>query len=183
MHPTNRRRLAKLCGIFVWTIAPIMLGVGLYQTRQISMDRAAALEAAADEDSAIAAIYDSAAHGYAVLNDEGRVTVWNRAMERWTGIPASEMLGDTLEAIMPADQWIRHRDGYPAFIKSKGSSKVTLRFECALIPVDPAAPHVPVVVSARVVKPKGQRPYSIALIDKVAAVVDLSKESITSRGL
>ena len=47
-------------------------------------------------------IVDHQTHGVAVLDHKGQALVWNEWMSDWTGIDASEALGRSLEAMIPA---------------------------------------------------------------------------------
>lgn len=56
--------------------------------------------------------------GYAILDEKGEVIEWNRALERLTGWPASEMLGKNLYEIMEdPESYEMHKEAYAKAIK------------------------------------------------------------------
>lgn len=57
-----------------------------------------------------------------VIDNEDLIRYWNRGAERIFGYPASEVVGTTLEVVIPKRLRQRHRDGFMAAM-ARGSTK------------------------------------------------------------
>jgi PAS domain S-box-containing protein len=58
------------------------------------------------------ALVRAAGDGIVVADPEGRITFWNPAAERIFGFPASDVLGESLDLIIPERFRARHWAGY-----------------------------------------------------------------------
>ncbi|MEM6326828.1 MAG: ATP-binding protein [Bacteroidota bacterium] len=91
------------------------LGVEVEATGSVEMDRLAEAlrgvaghveaRAQAERDLAeaeafMATVIESAAEGVAVFDLDGRCSLWNPHMEQITGVPATDALGDTMDALL-----------------------------------------------------------------------------------
>lgn len=57
-----------------------------------------------------------------IIDNEDLIRYWNRGAERIFGYPASEVVGTTLEVVIPKRLRQRHRDGFMAAM-ARGSTK------------------------------------------------------------
>jgi two-component system sensor kinase FixL len=66
-------------------------------------------------ESQLASVLDTAVDGIIVIDEQGRMLMYNKACERLFGYPAAEMLGRNVKAIMPpeyADEHDRYLQNY-----------------------------------------------------------------------
>lgn len=138
-------------------------------------------ETIAARESAISALHESSDHGYAELDEHGRVTEWNPALARWTGYTEDEMRGHDILALMPPDKRAGHERGYAEIIADPKSKGKTFVVQCELQPRDPAKKPMQVRVNARVVQPPGEgKRYAVALIDRERKIVELAEKETES---
>jgi PAS domain S-box-containing protein len=57
-----------------------------------------------------------------IIDNDGLIRYWNRGAERIFGYPASEVIGTTLEVVIPERLRQRHRDGFMAAM-ARGTTK------------------------------------------------------------
>jgi PAS domain S-box-containing protein len=112
-------------------------------------------------------IIDTMADGVFTLDKDGRVTSWNRSMERISGYPAAEAMSKTCQILKCSRCFGKQ---CPAGIRSckilkEGKSEAK---ECLL--THKAGHHVPVIKNARVVRDENQQ-----IIGVVETVTDLSE--------
>lgn len=91
-----------------------------------SVDRLAAASGDADPDNAaalLAGVLDSAMDAIITINEEQRVILYNRAAEKIFGWPRGDVLGQSLEKLIPA----RFREGHAAHVGRFGTTGVTSR--------------------------------------------------------
>ena len=86
-------------------------------------EQARARQTLAGSEARLAAIVDTASDGIISVNAEGRITLFNPAAERIFGHPASGMVGQPLEVLLPETARQHHRDQVEQF----GRSGVTQR--------------------------------------------------------
>lgn len=65
-----------------------------------------------DRDRLCRAIVEGSADGVIVGDREGRIVLWNRGAEEIFGHPAAEVLGTSMDLIIPEKLRARHWDGY-----------------------------------------------------------------------
>lgn len=135
----------------------------------------AQLHARTVEDEALAAMRESADHGFMALDAAGRVVRWNPALEKWTGYTQAEMLGHTLEKVMPPDEYAAHSKNYGPWITADSSNKKTLKLECTLISKTGGLVRVQVTARKVPLVGEGHASYAIGLVDRPRNVVDLTK--------
>jgi len=114
-------------------------------------------------------IIDTMADGVFTLDNSGRVTSWNRSMERISGYPAAEAMSNTCQILKCSRCFGKQ---CPSGIRScrilkEGKSEAK---ECLLI--HKTGHHVPVIKNARVVRDENQQ-----IIGVVETVTDLSEIS------
>ena len=114
-------------------------------------------------------IIDTMADGVFTLDNNGRVTSWNRSMERISGYPAAEAMSKTCQILKCSRCFGKQ---CPSGIRSckilkDGKSEAK---ECLL--THKAGHHVPVIKNARVVRDENQQ-----IIGVVETVTDLSEIS------
>ena len=114
-------------------------------------------------------IIDTMADGVFTLDNSGRVTSWNRSMERISGYPAAEAMSKTCQILKCSRCFGKQ---CPSGIRScrilkDGKSEAK---ECLLI--HKSGHHVPVIKNARVVRDENQQ-----IIGVVETVTDLSEIS------
>jgi PAS domain S-box-containing protein len=172
-----RRRWALICGVAVWTAAPVLLAAGYLQARQQRLEREQEIAERDVIDAAINSLREGASHGHIVIDAEGLVLSFNPALEKWTGYSAKEMHGGTLERVMAPDAWARHDAAYREFLVNDANLNKTVRLQCELIPKDPGKKPVVVWITARVVQPPGKPRVAIALVDRASRVLEISNTS------
>lgn len=126
-------------------------------------------------NEALEDVRDAANHVFIMLDTEGRVIVWNKGAERVTGWTQEEMMGQTLERLMPAEIYPQHRDALIARISDKSQWRKVSRVQCELIYKDDAKPRRDWIITVRVVQSvrHPDRPSMMALLDKPENVTTL----------
>ncbi len=77
---------------------------------------------ALDREAMYRAIVDGSSDGIIVGDREGKIVFWNGGAEEIFGYAASEVLGKTMDAIIPEKLRARHWEGYQRAM-AQGSSK------------------------------------------------------------
>lgn len=124
------------------------------------------------------ALIDSLDFGYSILDEEGLVQEWNPALERWTGKTASQMKGNTLQAVMPEEYWPEHREQFVAAIedlKANGGTSPyfgkAIKIECSIIRDN--GKQMKLVVSVRFYQLKDGKWAASAMMDRASRVLEL----------
>jgi PAS domain S-box-containing protein len=122
---------------------------------------------------------ESANFGYAILDENGNVVLWNGALARWTGYTDSEMIGNDVLKLMPEDKRALHQDSYKKIISDPKSLKTVYKIHCTLIPKDPTEKPFEVIINVRVVKVKSTNEIqAIALIDLPYRIKEMGKVNV-----
>lgn len=132
------------------------------------------------ERAVIRELHDNSNYSVAILDHEGRVVKWNAAMESLSGYTESEMLGRTLEHLMPPEQAKRHNEALMHSMEDEQSQTELRRVQCNLVKKDGTS--IPVEVTVRVVQPVGLAPYSVAHVDLHKQIIDLPETPTTVGG-
>lgn len=74
-------------------------------------------------EARLASVFDTAADGIVVINERCEVLAYNKACEELFGYRASELLGDNISRIMPADYAAAH-DGYVQRYLDTGDARI-----------------------------------------------------------
>lgn len=74
-------------------------------------------------EARLASVFDTAADGIVVINERCQVLAFNKACERLFGYAASELIGDNVHKIMPADYASAH-DSYVKHYLDTGQKKI-----------------------------------------------------------
>lgn len=180
MTDESRKRWARSLGVLSWVGAIALLGTGWFRAHQERLDYERRYIEASDREAAILAMRDSADHGYAILDDQGRVIEWNPALERWTGYLEAEMIGKDILALMAEEHRVPHQRGYASIINDPQAIGKVFSISCELRPRAEDKPPLRVLVIARVVKANvpGSKPYAIALINRERDVLELQREVV-----
>lgn len=114
---------------------------------------------------------ESSDYAMAVLDSDGRAKIWNKAIEKLTGYPRSEMIGQRIEWIMIPEMAMQHRRAVQKAMADPRSRKEVRRVECNML--NRQGEPIPVVISVRVVSPLDGDPYSIAHVDRQSRIIDI----------
>jgi two-component system sensor kinase FixL len=79
--------------------------------------------ASSTSEARLASVFDTAADGIVVINERCEVLAYNKACEQLFGFPASELIGDNISKIMPADYAAAH-DGYVQRYLDTGEKRI-----------------------------------------------------------
>jgi len=66
----------------------------------------------------LAALVEATGDAIVVADPDGRIRLWNPAAERIFGFPAADVLGQSLDLIIPERYRARHWDGYRAVMET-----------------------------------------------------------------
>src|SRR5262245_4206582 len=66
----------------------------------------------------LAALVEAAGDAIVVADPDGRIRLWNAAAERIFGFPAADVLGQSLDLIIPERYRARHWDGFRAVMET-----------------------------------------------------------------
>lgn len=191
LRTAPNRRVWWMIG--AWAVCLIVASGGLYARYRIAearvaektaaeralvMERAerakAEADALAERESAIGDMRETAMHGYAAVDHEGRIIEWNPALTRWLGYSREEIIGRKITEIMePADAAL-HAPAFKAHMADKSKWQLVVTVACQVIHKDgPAHPPVPIRVTARVLPTKENPsvPYAIALVDLQSRII------------
>ncbi len=99
-------------------ISVLFIGFGLVAQRMF--DRVGAMEARLRRKrDRLSRILDAAYDAWVAMDEQGRITGWNRSAERMFGLPAREAMGrDLAGAIIPPDLRDAHRRGMRRYRES-----------------------------------------------------------------
>lgn len=92
----------------------ITLHLALHRHRA-AQERAIAEQARRKSEARYRAVLDNSHDGIVCLDDARRITVFNKGAERIFGYSSEEMLGQTLDALIPDDVRDRHRAHFDGF--------------------------------------------------------------------
>jgi PAS domain S-box-containing protein len=76
-----------------------------------------------DSNERLRSVIDSAVDGIIVIDDSARIEAFNRGAERLFGYPASEVIGQNVNVLMPAPYHEEH-DGYLSRYLATGSAHI-----------------------------------------------------------
>jgi PAS domain-containing protein len=79
-------------------------------------------KSAEEAQARLAAIVTSSADAIVGKTLDGTVTNWNEAAERMFGWSASEMIGQSIRRLIPADRTPRRKRSFPAWLGASASS-------------------------------------------------------------
>ncbi len=99
-------------------ISALFVGFGLVAQRMF--DRVGAMEARLRRKrDRLGRILDAAYDAWVAMDEQGRITGWNRSAERMFGLPAREALGrDLAETLIPPSLRDAHRRGMRRYLES-----------------------------------------------------------------
>ena len=83
----------------------------------------ASLPAETTSQARLASVLDTAVDGIIVISDSGRMLVFNKACEKLFGYPASEVLGENVNILMPSN-YSDHHDEYIHSYLTTGHRKI-----------------------------------------------------------
>lgn len=104
-----------------------------------------------------------------VIAEDGVVWLWNPAMELLTGYTEQEMVGGTIERIMPYEMWEQHKAAFAEAIRTRGDG-ITTRVECDVTASN--GDVIPVEVSVRVLR-LDKRTYAMANVARRETIVEV----------
>jgi PAS domain S-box-containing protein len=100
----------------------------------------------------LAALVEAAGDAIVVADPDGRIRLWNPAAERIFGFPAADVLGQSLDLIIPERYRARHWDGYREVMQTgvtrygadvlrvpalrKDGQRISIAFTVALLKAD-----------------------------------------------
>lgn len=79
--------------------------------------------ASSTSEARLASVFDTAADGIVVINERCEVLAFNKACEQLFGYRASDLIGNNIQKIMPADYAAAH-DGYVRHYLDTGEKKI-----------------------------------------------------------
>lgn len=79
--------------------------------------------ASSTSEARLASVFDTAADGIVVINERCEVLAYNKACEQLFGFPASELIGNNIKKIMPADYAEAH-DGFVQRYLDTGEKRI-----------------------------------------------------------
>jgi PAS domain S-box-containing protein len=100
----------------------------------------------------LAALVEAAGDAIVIADADGRIRLWNPAAERIFGFPAADVLGQSLDLIIPERYRARHWDGYREVMQTgvtrygtevlrvpalrKDGQRISIAFTVALLKAD-----------------------------------------------
>ena len=163
----SRRRWGYLATILVI----LLFAFSLYRANEATQLQ---LRAQQSVNDALQALLISPDHGYAILDNKGRVVFWNQGMEELLGYYAADMVGKTLEVIMRPDVWQEHHSKYDAVMLAKEHSGKTIVIPCVALHKD--GHEVSVRVTARLVVTRHQDRFTVASVDAKSQIVTIKPD-------
>jgi PAS domain S-box-containing protein len=166
---TCRQRL--LWGLVLWLVPLTFAGTAGMQAWFSNAAQDDMLDALEKRQKFLLAMVTDPNHGYIAIDEHGHVFGWSKALENWTGWKREEMLGKSLEHVMPAQQWAAHHSKYDLSAADKNDEGQTYQLKCQILHRDAAVPPLDVIVTARTARladpVSGEREFfGIATVDK-----------------
>lgn len=127
---------------------------------------------ARESEMAVRSLIEGSKTAVITMNAAGINTDWPEPAEKMLGYTADEMIGSTLERLMPPDKWQIHKAGFDSIMGDPKLWDKTIRVYCTAITKSGKA--VKVVVTTRVT-PSEDGPLAIATIDRQKNVVDVNE--------
>lgn len=118
-------------------------------------------------------VVNSSDYPVAVLSEDGIVWLWNPAMELLTGYTERDIVGGTVERLMPYEKWEQHKAAFEKAIRERGDG-ITTRVECDVVAAN--GDVIPVEVSVRVLRLGKGRTYALANVGRRESIVEVASE-------
>lgn len=155
--------------------AAMICAVSLSVVCGIAAHRDTVIKLAAEQDAAdaINGMLRTISFGYAIIDENLHVIVWNPAMEEMTGWTEAELRGKEVDIIMPEAVRQQHRKALLLAFANKSSHRGKVAVvNCKIIPKgkDEA---LPVKVTARVVRSRTGHLFAIAHVDDMSKIVEV----------
>ncbi|HID92944.1 MAG TPA: PAS domain S-box protein, partial [bacterium (Candidatus Stahlbacteria)] len=92
-------------------------------------ERKQAEEALRESEAKCRALVEASSDGIISMNEKGKITFWNKAVEQMFGYQRAEILGKPVTMLMPKEYKERHREAVRSFMKKPRRLKRTIEVE------------------------------------------------------